>query len=41
MVGKASKEYWARKTCFCDIDINLVDWNMIEKVVKSQMISMR
>jgi len=39
--GKVAKEYWSGKTCFRDIDVNLVDWKMIEKVVKSQMISMR
>jgi len=38
--GKAAKEYWAGKTCFCNINVNLVDWKMIEKVVKSQTISM-
>jgi len=41
IVGKAAKEYWAGKTCFHNIDVNLVDWNTIKKVVKSRMISMR
>jgi len=41
MAGKAAKVYWAMKTCFWDIDINLVGWNMIEKVTQSQPISMQ
>jgi len=40
MAGKAAKAYWARKTCLCDIDVNLVDWSTIGKVVQSQMIRM-
>jgi len=40
MARKAAKAYWAGKTCFWDIDINLVDWSTIGKVVQSQTISM-
>jgi len=39
--GKAAKEYWSKKTCFRDIDVNLVDWKMIGKVGRSQTISMQ
>jgi len=40
MAGKAAKAYWSGKTCFHDIDINLVDWKTIAKVVQGQTISM-
>ena len=39
--GKAAKAYWSGKTCFRDIDVNLVDWKTIAKVVQGQTISMR
>jgi len=41
MAGKAAKVYWSRKTCFRDIDINLMDWKTIAKVVQGQTISMQ
>jgi len=40
MAGKAAKDYWAGKTCFWDVNINLVDWAIIKKVVQSQTINM-
>jgi len=39
--GQAAKAYWAGKTCFRDIDIDLVDWQTIANVVQGQTISMR
>jgi len=41
MAGKAVRAYGAGKTHFWDIDINLMDWTTIEKVIKGQTINMQ
>jgi len=41
MAGKAAKAYWSEKTCFRDVDVNLVDWKTIQTMVKGQTISSR
>jgi len=40
MAGQVVHDYWAGKTRFWGLDINLVDWDTIEKVVSSQTITM-
>jgi len=40
IAGQAARKYWAGKKQFRDINTQLVDWLTIEKVIKSQMISM-
>jgi len=39
--GQAAHDYWAGKARFWGLDINLVDWDTIEKVVAGQTITMR
>jgi len=39
--GQAAKAHWSGKTCFRNIDVNLVDWRTIATVVKGQTISAR
>jgi len=38
--GQAAWAYWSGKTCFQGIDIQQVDWSMVETVLKNQTISM-
>ncbi len=40
MAGQAAHDYWAGKARFRGLDINLVDWDTIEKVVSGQTITM-
>jgi len=40
IADKVAQDYWSAKKCFQGINIHQVDWAMVEKVLKSQTISM-